>query len=363
MARCSTWRWSIKRHGLLKKFRIFVCVRRLLILPFLLCCGLLQAQTLGGNSVFNFLKLPYAPAATAAGGIVVAQPAADVSGAFNNPALLQPQHNKQVAFNFLQLPAGIKALNAAGAVYNAALQTRFGAAVTYFNYGRITAADAAGNEGGSFAAADYAIAFSAARTYLQKWNYGITIKTIFSSYGVYKASGVAADVGVQYADSARGFWAGFVAKNMGTQITTYAGAAEELPFDVQFGITQKLSKAPFAFSLSVQQAHRFNLLFDDNSPGGGNPRFSAKAFQHIVLAADVFLSKQLTLTFGYNQLRRADLSFGLPGAGLSGFSGGFAARFEKLSFSYARSTYQRGIGYNQFGISVKLDKLAGAGIF
>jgi hypothetical protein len=54
---------------------------------------------------------------------------------------------------------------------------------------------------------------------------------------------------------------------------------------------------------------------------------------------------------------------GTTGNGLTGFSAGFAARFEKLHVSYARTSYQRGIAFNQLGLNVLLDKLFGAGTF
>jgi hypothetical protein len=48
----------------------------------------MPAQTLGGSSVFNFLKLPHTPQLTALGGINVSHPSNDIGLAFNNPALV-----------------------------------------------------------------------------------------------------------------------------------------------------------------------------------------------------------------------------------------------------------------------------------
>jgi hypothetical protein len=88
-----------------------------------------------------------------------------------------------------------------------------------------------------------------------------------------------------------------------------------------------------------------------------------KLLLHLVVAAHIFISKQLEATVGYNHLRRSELSMGTVGNGLAGFSAGVAARFEKLHISYARASYQRGIAYNQFGLNLLLNKMFGAGKF
>ena len=55
-----------------------------------------DAQTLGGSSVFNFLKLPNTPQLTALGGVNVSQISNDVGLSFNNPALLKPGMHTQM---------------------------------------------------------------------------------------------------------------------------------------------------------------------------------------------------------------------------------------------------------------------------
>lgn len=327
-----------------------------------------HAQTLGGNNAYNFLKLPYATGITAAGGANISYPGYDVSLALNNPALLNANLHEQLGSNFTQLVAGIKAYQLADAFYHDKSQTTFGAQVLFLNYGQVQAADAAGNLMGQFRALDYAIQVSAGRAYLEKWHFGGSLKFIHSSYQPYQSSAIAVDMGVNYLDSAKGISMSVVAKNMGAQLKSYNGEKEDLPFDLQLGITKKLAKAPFAFSLTLQQLHRFNLLYSDttfNNETGVPEAASAanKILQHVVFATHIFITKQLEATIGYNHLRRSELSLGTSGNGLSGFSTGITAHFEKLHFSYARSTYQRGISYNQFGLNLILNKLFGAGLF
>ena len=269
---------------------------------------------------------------------------------------------------FTQLVAGVKAYSLGGASYSDKWNTTFGASVFYINYGQLQATDASGNVAGQFRANDYVIQLSAGRRYLEKWHYGGSAKFIQSAYATYTSAAIAIDIGVQYLDTAAGISLSVLAKNMGVQVTQYAGENEELPFDLQVGITKKLLKAPLAFSATIQQVHRFNLLYNDSAfntetnvmVSGSVPN---KVLQHFVFAAHVFISSQLEATIGYNHLRRSDLSQGTTGNGLAGFSAGFAARFNKLHLSFARSSYQRGIAYNQLGLNLMLNKLFGVGRF
>jgi len=68
---------------------------RITILLLCLSCNC-AAQVLGGNSIFNFLKLSNTPQLTALGGVNVSQPSDDVGLAFNNPALLKASMHTQM---------------------------------------------------------------------------------------------------------------------------------------------------------------------------------------------------------------------------------------------------------------------------
>ena len=81
----------------------------------------------------------------------------------------------------------------------------------------------------------------------------------------------------------------------------------------------------------------------------------------MVIATHIYIGRHLQATTGYNRLRRNELTLGSTGNGLTGFSAGFSAQFEKFHVSFARSSYQRGIAYNQLGINLQMDKLFGGG--
>ncbi len=359
--------------GFLFQLLIFVAVLNLRLFILLLLFSVnLSAQTLGGNAVFNFLKLPNSPQLTALGGVNVSQISNDAGLSFNNPALLKPSMHTQMNAVFNDVYAGTTAYHLSLAYHNQPLNTSFQWGIHYFNYGNIPQTDAAGNILGEFRPHDFVMQVSASKSYLEKWNGGLTLKFISSNYGQYRSNGIAADAGLLYYDSAKLFSASLLAKNMGFQLRRYQGTdAADLPFDLQLGLTKKLENAPFSFSLTAHSLHRFDILYNDTSFNNENgfensstSKFSFdKLFRHFVLATTVHIGDKVEVQAGYNHLRRKELNIGNLGNGLNGFSVGLGVLLNKLSIRYARSHYQNNTGYNQFGLNMQLNQYFGLGKF
>jgi hypothetical protein len=265
--------------------------------------------------------------------------------------------------NFL---SGIKTYSLTGAYQYDKLNTTFGGHIYFVDYGSLLQTDAAGNVNGNFHPVDYVVQVSAAKKYLEKWNYGASLKFIASNYQLYTSSAIAVDFGVLYSDSSNHLTASVLAKNMGVQLKTYSGESEDLPFDLQIGITKRLEKAPLGFSITAQHLHRFNILYNDerfnsdNAFSSGN-KFLNKLLNHFVVASHIYLGNSLEAMIGYNFLRRQELNIGSSGNGLNGFSMGVRIKFSKLQLVYARSSYQRNISYNQLGLTLTLNEFAGLG--
>ncbi|OSZ77401.1 hypothetical protein CAP36_13500 [Chitinophagaceae bacterium IBVUCB2] len=330
------------------------------------------AQVLGGNSIFNFLKLSNTPQLTALGGVNVSQPSDDVGLAFNNPALLKASMHTQMNAVFNSFYGGAKIYHLGMGYRNEKLNTNFAWGLHYFNYGNVQETDAGGNLMGRFNPTDWVIQVSASRSYLEKWNYGATLKFVSSNYGMYRSNGVAMDIGVLYHDSAKLFSASAVLKNAGFQIKKYNDSeADDLPFDLQIGITQRLEKAPFSFSLTVQRLHQFDISYSDTSfnnengfVNSSNKKFSFnKLINHFVLATTIYFGDKIEAIVGYNFLRRKELNIGSIGNGLNGFSIGAGVMLGKLQVRYARAYYQNNSAFNQFGLTMKLNNYFGLGKF
>lgn len=341
-------------------------MRILLFILIIIFNGVTHAQTLGGQAIFNFLKLPASPLLSATGGVNVSYSANDEGLASNQPALYNEALHSITGLSFNNYFAGISAFHLTGAYHLQNVNTTLGGGITYIDYGNLQQTDAAGNQQGSFHPRDYAIQISAARKYLEKWHYGLTFKFIQSNYGQYNSSAIAFDAGLLYKDSAALFSAGLVAKNMGVQLKTFQGTNEDLPFDLQLGLTKKLAEAPFAFSVTAQNLHQWDINYNDTIYNqsiniNNSNSFADKLFNHFVVATHVYLGNHIEVVAGYNRLRRTELNIGSDGNGLNGFSMGFAARFRKLQVQYGRAYFQRNTAYNQFAIHIKLNEMFGLG--
>ena len=300
-----------------------------------------RAQSLGGTSVFNFIKISNTPQLTALGGINISQMTDDIGLAFHNPALLRPSMHTQVNAVFNSLPASVQNYHLSGGYYLDKQETMLSMGVQYFSYGTITQTDPSGNLLGEFRPNDYVVQVAGARKYGEHWHYGASLKFIFSSYGAYRSSGIAADAGLTYTDTALFLQAGFVLKNMGVQLKTYDGTAkDDLPFDMQLGISKKLAKAPIQFSLTLHHLHQFNIIYDDTSFNNENgysseTSFANKLFSHFVFATQFFITDKIEISAGYNYLRRKELNTGSTGNGLNGFSYGVGVLVKKIQIRYA----------------------------
>ena len=336
-----------------------------------MCVAPAHAQTIGGSSVFNFLKLSNTPQLTALGGVNVSVPSNDVGMAFNNPALLNRDMHTRINLVFNDFYAGISTYHVSFAYYHEPLKTVFSGGIHYFNYGEVPQTDASGNISGVFRPVDWVMQVSAARSYLTRWNYGASLKYIHSGYGLYRSDGMAVDMGVLYKDSTNLLTASILAKNMGFQVKQYQGTGpDDIPFDLQAGITKRLKDAPFSFSVTAQHLHQFDIRYNDtlfnntNGISGNTKKFTFdKLFRHIVIATQVHISDNLEFSVGYNHLRRKELNIDNTVNGLNGFSLGVGVLLKKIQIRYARAYYQNNTALNQFGISLKMNEYFGLGKF
>ncbi len=325
-------------------------------------CASIQAQTLGGQTIFNFLSASNGPQLSALGGVNVSNEGNDLSMAYMQPALLRDSMNWQMVANFNSQYAGIDDYNWMLAHHLEGSDLNLAIGLVFVDYGSITQTDPSGNILGQFRPRDYDLQGTVSGKYLERWYYGFTFKYIGSDLGMYSSNGIAADVGLNYQIPGKGWQFGIVASNMGTQLKTYDGAdKEELPFDLKLGISKRLLKAPFQFSLTFDHIHEWNLTYADTaynqatgaSSGSG---FAHQLLEHMVFGAQLYASKYIEVSLGYNYLLREELSLTSVSNGLTGMSFGVGLLLPPFSFRYARTGYQNNTGYNQIGINIPFAK-------
>src|SRR5436189_5499942 len=102
----------------------------------------MKAQTIGGNTVFNFLNLPSSPQLTALGSVNTSQISNDIGLAFNNPALLRREMHTQMNAVFNSFYSGISSYHLSLGYHNNKINTNFLWGLNYLSYGSLQQTDA-----------------------------------------------------------------------------------------------------------------------------------------------------------------------------------------------------------------------------
>lgn len=334
-----------------------------------------HAQVTGGKHAFEFLRVSNSPHVSALGGMTPAAMGQDVSFALQNPGLLSLADHNQLALSHNIYYAGISMNNLQYAYHVGPLNTDFALGVQYLNYGAFDQTDIYGNKLGAVNAVDYSINLSAARSYLEKWRYGATLKVAHSSLAERSALALLADVGVVYEDTQNLITVGVVAKNMGVVVKKYASEnkQEPLPFDLQIGITKELKNVPLRIFAVAHHLYQWDIRYDNpedvvknyffganEEPEKEKSYFIDKFFRHFNFGGELILAKRVTVSGAYSHLRRSDLGYN-ESKGLAGFSFGLGVDLNKLHLRYGRSYYATAGAYNEIGLSLQLNKLFGIG--
>ncbi len=320
----------------------------------------------GGKTTYGFLELTNSARVAALGGDIVSIRDDDLNLTFHNPALLTPAMDQHMNLNYVNYFSGINYGYASYALHREGIGD-FAAGIHYADYGGFDRADPFGVPDGSFRASEYAINLIYARPVLDSlFTVGVNVKPIFSVFEQYTSLGLTMDLGLSYFNASSLTQAGLVIKNFGTQITTYDGRREPVPFEIQAGITQGLAHAPFRFTLTFQHLEKWDLTYDtgtdDNLTFGSNQedvnRFDAfgdKLMRHVLVGVEFLVGENFHFDLGYNYKRRQEMKMDNR-PGMVGFSWGFGFRVSKFHVAYGRSSYHLAGGTNHFSITTNLDQ-------
>jgi hypothetical protein len=275
-----------------------------------------------------------------------------------NPALLNADMDKEMHLGIKPYFSGIGQYDLMGVNHWDQKKVTWGLGVHFLDYGNIPMTDFSGNEIGTMHPSDYAIQLSAASDYIQHFRIGSTFKFIHSNYGIYKSSGFALDIGLLYISPNELNQISILVKNIGTQITTGLNR-QELPFNVLLGYSKKLAHAPIQFSITADRLSVWNNVYYDpnysNAIGASAPGQMQNLFNHLILASEFYIGKQVNLDVGYNFIRRYDLNVQNQSNGLNGFAAGMGVKLERMKFQYGSSFFQSN-AYHHFSIIYKLKK-------
>jgi len=333
---------------------IYLLILNLIISPPVL------SQT-GGDNVYEFLNLTHSSLIASLGGVNVSLFENDLNLAYHNPALLNNNMDKSLTLSYVNYFAGI---NYGMTMYSRSFEGigDFAAGITYLNYGSFKETDESGNITGTFSATEYALSLIYSRQFDSIFSFGVNLKPVLSHLEKYTSFGIALDMGASWHSRDLNTSAGLVIKNLGLQITAYAGESrEKLPFEIQAGISHRLTHAPFRFSLTLRHLEKFDLTHDYPSAGSNTNTsnsgdFGENVLRHMIFGAELIPHKNFYFAAGYNYQRRRELQVESKVSSV-GFSWGFGIRTSYLGLGFGRAAFHLAGASNHVTLILRPDLL------
>ncbi len=318
---------------------------------------------LGGEKTYQFLNLISSPRQAALGGKVLTNIDYDVTQPLYNPATINVNMDNQLALNYISYLGGIGYGTAAYAYTIDRRTQTIHIGATYVNYGSFEGYDENGmptsDFSGNEAALSVGYAFKLGRT---DFYLGGNAKLITSKLDTYNSFGTAIDAGVTYINEDIEFNAALVMRNLGVQISTYAGQQEPLPFEVALGLSQKLEFVPIRWHITIENLQKWPISAGNPSHATtdleGNQTqeeigFLGQLIRHTIIGAELFPDKGFNLRVGYNFRRGEELRI-VDHRNFSGISAGIGLKLNKFRFSYTHARYTTAANTNFFGIQIEL---------
>lgn len=362
----------MKQTSLLKNvYRPLLSKIGLVLLLLLLTISSSVSAQMGGIFTYEFLNFAPSARVSALAGAHIAVVDEDVNLAAGNPALLNPKMHEQLSFSHAFHPAGIHYGYVAGGYHHKKLGVTFHGGIRYVNYGDFNLTNDLGQVEGDFKAKEQSINFGAGYSFAERFTLGVNAKLVTSSLESYNSVGLLGDIGLLYQDTASLFTFTILAKNAGVQLSHYReDNKEDLPFEMQMGVSKRLQHLPLRFSVIYRYLDRWDVLYDDPNQTedvlflDDNPddRSSTSIWfdnlaRHFVFNAELYMGKRgnFRLRLGYSHLLKKELSVGELRS-LAGFAFGAGLKINRFHIDYGRTTMHIGGGINQLSIATNIQE-------
>jgi len=321
---------------------------------------------LGGRTIFQFLNLETAPRHAALGGKLVTDYRNNPIAGLYNPASINETMSGNFSVNYTNFLADIN-YGSFATVYNIPRTYHtFHLGVIYINYGDFDGFDVEGNTTGTFGANEAAVSLGYGyKLPNSNFRIGANIKAINSSLEQYKSFGIAGDIGILYLKEEWNLNIGLSVRNIGKQLTTFADTEEDLPLEINLGISQTLQNAPVRWFLNLQNLQQYELAFtnenrnQESNFGEGtridDPSFFNNILRHVNIGAELFPEKAVNIRLGFNFRRAEELKIA-DQRSFAGLSAGFGLKIGKLKFNYAWTRFNLVGSSNTFGLNLNFGK-------
>ena len=318
----------------------------------------LSAQ-IGGTKTYQFLELSPSPRHMALGTWISTLSSSSISSSLANPAQVSDTITGQFIFNYQPYFAGI---NSGTAAFSLKIKENHLLLIDarFLHYGSFDERDNLGDKLGTFTGNEVAFGVSYSHHFTaNNLSLGARVNIISSTLEQYNSIGLTGDFGVYYDPENSQYRFGLVARNVGSQLTTYDTVKEPIPFTLSFGLSNALEYLPFRWHLTLDHLERWDLAYanpnqQQNSLDGDEsiekPSFLNEFMKHIVFSAELFPERPFSLQLGYNFLRSTELK--TPEIrSFSGLSFGFGINLRKFRFNYSHARYSIAGNTNFIGLT------------
>jgi len=315
------------------------------------------------NSSYNSLNLNNSSRILSMGGDVISIMDNDVSLAFQTPSLLNEEMSGQMAFNFVDYVSDINFISFHYA-YKLSDNLMFFSGIDAINYGRFIGSDEVGNATSTFTANQQIFTLGTAKKITDKFTIGTNIKLLNSQLESYHSLALSSNVSSTYFNEENDLSATLLLKNMGRPIKSYTSVSEDLPFEIQLGLSKSLQHLPFRYSLVLHHLNVYDISNDYNLKTIYDPitntvlikeeTVAKKMLRHVILGGELNpFRKNLYLRAGFNFQRREDLKLS-DSFSMSGFSWGLGFSVKKIQINYSRSALHSSSMLNSFSLVTNL---------
>lgn len=300
--------------------------------------GVADAGAQTGRTAYEFLNIPTSAHAYGLGGSGIAVIDEDVTLADQNPALIGPELESQLGFNYMHyMGSG----NFAGVRFGMAAGERaaWAAGIRYLNYGSISGYLPDGTPTLSFSPQDVVFEGTFSHDITDRLRGGVNLKMVYSNYEEYSAFALGVDLGINYYNEETDLSLSAVLKNMGGQLKRFDTTHDRLPFDIQLGYMQGLGESAFSLAITARHLTHWRLPYYSHPKNDGEAAelkstFFSNLFRHLVFGLQYAPSDRFYIDFGYDYKMRTDMS-SYQRNFLSGFSLGLGLKVRAFSFSAA----------------------------
>lgn len=291
------------------------------------------------SNAYSFLEIPTSAHAYALGGNGAAVIDDDATLIDQNPALLGPEIEKQLAFSYMLY---MQTSNFASARFGMGIgeNSAWGVGIRYLNYGKMTGYDHNGVATGDFSPQDMVLEGTYSRDINDRLRGGANFKVVYSNYEQYTAWALAVDLGINYYNEENDLSFSAVLSNMGGQIKRFNSSYDRLPFDITLAYMQGIAHGPISIAVTANNLTRWKLPYYSHEGESSSlelkQSFVSNLFRHLIFGVQYAPSEKFYIGLGYNYKTRTDMST-FHRNFLSGFSVGlgFKVKAFRLNVSYA----------------------------